>query len=1350
MPAHPPAGARQRELPAAAIILTLLISAANAPGVRGQSPALLEDGFRQPPDSAKPHTWWHWMNGNITPEGITRDLEEMKRVGVGGAQIFDVTDGILPGPVKYMSDEWRAMVKHAAQEADRLGLELCIHNCAGWSSSGGPWIQPEQAMQMVVTSELSVTGPTRLEDQLPQPPTRLGCYRDIAVLAFRAPGAPLSRLAPQVTASVPDFDPAPLLDGNPDTVARLALRSRDQPQYIQFEPAEPFTARALTLLPAPGRNGNRGELQASADGVTFERLADVVVPEPNLTRPPWVVSFPATTARFFRLVFTRSSGQSPVVSLAEVRLELTYRISNWAAKAGYVRAGGLSVDTGELPPSDVISREAIVDLTPQTDANGRLSWDVPAGDWTVLRIGYTPTGKDNHPAPEEGRGLECDKLSREAVEAHFAGMLDRIVADLGPLAGRGLKHVLVDSYEVDCQNWTPRFREEFAQRRGYDPLLLLPAMTGRVVDSLDVSERFLWDVRRTIADLFADNYYGHFATLCHQRGLQFSTEPYGNGNFDEMACGGRADIPMGEFWAGQGNDSTNAKLASSIAHTYGRRVVGAESFTADPSQGAWRNHPYALKPLGDFMYCGGVNRFIFHRYAHQPWLDLVPGMTMGPHGFHFERTVTWWNQSPAWLSYLARCQHLLQSGLFVADVCYLTDEGAPTSLPGRQYLSPPPPPGYDYDGCNAEVVLTRMSVRDGGLVLPDGMSYRVLVLPPAGTMTPALLGKVRDLIRDGATVVGPKPLRSPSLAGYPEADREVQALAEEVWGDCDGSTVTEHAYGQGAVVWGRDLEAVLTELGVAPDFQCAGGRRTASINTIHRVADGADLYFVCNQNRRQEAVEGSFRVSGRVPELWHPDTGRVEPAPVYREENGRTVVPLRFDPAGSVFVVFRTPAANADPVVSAERNGRSLFEVGPRSPLDLRIQRAVYGVLTVELPEAVDVSTQLQGLVQDNRLSVRADNSIAGDPAPNIVKQLRVEYAVDGQPATKTVDENQLLTLPDPATDPAGALAIRRAIYGVLPDPSLEAPQPRTVDVTDILARMVEGGTLSVAATNDLAGDPMPLVAKQMRVDYTLNGQPYSRTVNENQVLDLPDGTEPVAAAEEVPPAELERPAEGQFLVTAWEPGTYRATTAAGRRLRATVGELPAVQEVAGPWEVRFPPGLGAPETATFPTLVSWTTSEDPGVRYFSGTATYVREVEVPAEMLRPGQVVVLDLGSVREIAEVRVNDRSFGVLWKPPFRVDVTDALREGTNRLEIRVTNLWPNRLIGDEQLPDDCEWEPGGPMRAWPSWLLEGQPRPPTGRITFTTWKHYTKDSPLLESGLLGPVRLRVGRRVVFEGR
>lgn len=1058
----------------------------------------LEEGFGNPPNSAKPHTWWHWVNDNISKEGITADLEAMKRVGVGGAQIFNVDVGVPSGGVTFMSDRWREMIVHAVKEANRLGIELCIHNCAGWSSSGGPWVKPEHAMLIVVTRAVQVQGPRRFSERLPQPETRVGFYRDIAVLAFPTP---------------------------------------------------------------------KGSL----------------------------------------------------------------RIQNLRGKAAYDRQDGIQpVAEASASTESIIPRESVLNLTSQMDAEGRLTWDVPEGEWTILRIGYTPTGKDNHPATPDGRGLEVDKLSREALDAFWNdGMMATVLRDIGSLAGKTLNNALVDSYEVGSQNWTPRFREEFRRRRGYDLLPFLPVFAGYVVVSPEISERFLWDVRQTVSELFVENYYGHFAQLCRRNGLLFSTEPYGNGTFDDLAAGGRANIPMGEFWVGGGARET-CKLASSSAHIYGRTIVGAESFTATPEMGRWQNDPYALKMLGDHIFCLGVNRFIFHRYAHQPWNNVKPGMTMGPWGFHFERTNTWWEQSRAWLKYLARCQYLLQQGRFIADICLYVGEHQPVSAPFRPDLRAR---GYDYDSLNKEILL-RATVRNGRIVLPSGMTYRLLVLPDSRFMTPRVLQKVAELVQAGAVIIGPKPEKSPSLSGYPRCDEQVRRLADKVWGNCDGVTVKEHRYGKGKVIWGKPVHQVLAEMGIPPDFEGSPGTR---LDFIHRVVGGMDIYFVSNQRQRPEEVEITFRVSGKIPELWHPDTGVIEPAPVYRFAGGRTVLPMRLDPAGSVFVVFRKPARGTTHVVSVRAPGKT----GVHKPQQLVIRRAVY-------------------------------------------------EAIDG----------------------AGG-----------------------ADVTQRLQQMVRNGTLSINVNNDtMGGDPTPLHYKRLRVEYTLDGKVYHIVVNENAHLDIPEGE----SASTAPAYDLRVTPDGKVELLTWQAGVYELRTSTGRVIRLQASTPAQRTKVEGKWTVHFPNGWGAPEQVVLDRLISWTEHPDPGVRYFSGTARYEKTFRIPAQMLRSDRRVYLSLGEVKNLCEVWLNGRYLGILWKPPYQVDITSAARAGENRLEVRVTNLWVNRLIGDEQHPDDCEWD-GSRLKAFPQWFLQGKSRPVPQRLTFTTWKHWTKNDPLRPSGLLGAVEV-----------
>jgi len=1065
---------------------------------QGAGPASeLEKSFVQPPDSARPWVYWFWLNGNITREGITADLEAMKRVGIGGVLIMEVDQGAPLGPIAFMSPPWRELFRHVVAEAQRLGLEVNMNDDAGWNGSGGPWIKPEQSMQKVVWSETNLEGPKRFEGVLPQPEAVAGYYRDIAVLAFPTPG--------------------------------------------------------------------------------------------------------------------------------------TFRIDNIQGKAAYERRGVALASETKLPPEMVIERTRITNLSAQMDKEDRLTWDVPAGQWTVLRLGHTSTGVMNAPAPESGRGLECDKLSKEGIEAQFAGMMGPLIADVGGAAGKTLVATHIDSWENGSQNWTARMREEFQKRRGYDPLPFLPVFSGRVVESLEVSERFLWDLRQTVSDLVVENYAGRMAQLARQHGLRLSIEAYG-GPCDDVTYGGRADEPMCEFWIGGGAFETCKGMASS-AHIYGKRILGAEAFTADDRE-RWQQHPGSIKALGDRAFCEGVNRFVFHRYAMQPWLNYRPGMTMGPWGLHYERTETWWEQSRPWHEYLSRCQYLLRQGLFIADICYLQPEDSPQGFSGHRRS------GYDYDDCTAEVVLTRMSVRDGRIVLPDGVSYRLLVLPQVTAMTPPLLRKVNELVEAGAIVIGPRPLKSPSLSDYPKCDEEIKRLANELWGDCDGKTVKEHAYGKGRIVLGLTPEETLAKMGVQPDFTAG-----LPIRWIHRSIDGTEIYFVASAGQQSVETVCTFRVSGKQPKFWQPETGRIERAAMYEQVNGVTRIPMRFEPSGSVFVVFRETAEPFDPVASVTRDGRPVL------------------------------------------------------PAPELKTRVVIE----------------------------------KATYGVLSDPS------RTRDVRAKLQAIVDGGELTFQVARMAQGDdPAFGIVKTLIVEYTAGGKSFQVSGQDPEDITLTTAT----GSELV--AQVRRAANGRLWLEAWQPGRYELKTASGRTMRCEMPALPQPGEITGSWDLRFPPNAGAPEQVTLEKLSSWSEHPSPGVQYFSGTATYTKTISLPPEMLGENRHLYLDLGKVQVAAQVKVNGKDLGILWKPPYRVEVTDAVKAGENTFAICVTNLWINRMIGDEKMPEDSARNANGTLKEWPAWVQEGKTSP-TGRYTFTSWRLWKAGDPLQESGLIGPVTLRAAERV-----
>jgi hypothetical protein len=1078
----------------------------------------LRGGFENPPDSAKPRTWWHWVSGNVSSEGIMADLKAMKQIGLGGAQIFTVQQSPVKGPIEFLSPEWRKLMHQSIVEADQLDLEIAMEGCDGWSESGGHWVTPAQAMQKVVWTENQVEGGQKISLALPQPPTIANYYEDIALFAFPTPAGDVIPAPDQITASDPDF-----VAGNntvPTAAAPLKVKSSDpgKPLWIQYAYNQPTTCSSLELVTS-GFSIKRvpGELQVSDDGTTFRHLSAA---DGNS------FSFPSTTGKFFRIYYVKTPATPAVFAFSRIVLG-GIRVSDLSARTGMAVALDLPFEDKALTAEQVIDPKALVNLT------GKTEWAAPAGKWTLLRLGHTATGATTHPSTKPG--LEVDKMDAAAVSFHIKSLYTPVWDDSPNLVGTTFKTLLLDSWEAGCENWSPDIREQFKKRRGYDLGPWLPALTGRVILNLDATERFLWDYRRTLADLVAENHYAVFQQAAHARHMLLASEAPGVGTptvADGLQCKGRTDIPMGEFWVNNTADQNidDPKEAASAAHIYGMKIAATESYTSRPKTAMWSNDPYSLKMLGDQEFCLGINRFVFHRYAAQPWLDRFPGMSMGPWGINFERTNTWWDEGSAWISYISRSQYLLQQGRYIADLCYYYGEGAPIFFQHAK-LAPAVPAGFAYDACDAEILLNQMSVDDGCIVLKSGMRYRVLVLPDTNRMTLPVLQKVEQLVKQGALVYGPKPAKSPSLAGYPEEDGQIQTIANEVWGDCDGKSVTEHAYGKGRVIWGRPLE---TALAVKPDFQSA----QPDLLYIHRVAETSDIYFVSNQESTERAVTCTFRVANKVPEFWHSDTGKIETVALFQQADGCTTVPIHFDPSGSVFVIFQAATQDTTSLAALTFQGKELF------PAD-------------------------------------------GAPAAEI-------------PVTNAIGQPELL---------------------------------------------------------------------------------------------------------------------------AWKAGTYAATTHTGSTLHADLPDLPNPLAVGGPWQVAFQPKRGAPEKATFDQLISFPDSTDDGIKYFSGTATYEKDLTLPAEFFAASRHAYLDLGDVKNLAEVSVNGKALGILWKAPFRVDLSAAAKPGLNHLEIKVTDLWPNRLIGDAKLPKDKQ-------------------------ITWASQSIYTADSPLLPSGLLGPVQVIAAQDVTLQ--
>jgi hypothetical protein len=1110
------------------IVLSVIFISCNKADAQTKKQDSLLTGFITPPNSAKPRVWWHWMNGNITKEGIGKDLAWMKRTGIGGFQNFDAalaTPQIVNKRLIYMTPEWKDAMHYTVKLADSLHLEMAIAGSPGWSESGGPWVAAADGMKKVVWSETSVEGGKPFSGKLPAPPATTGpyqnlalqagfgdppakgqpphFYKDITVLAYKLPDADLSlsELKAKVTSSGGNFDLSQLTDGD---LAKTNLLPSDTVKgyaWIQFAFEKPQTIKAVTIVGA-GDKGPFGligykkgtrVLEVSDDGVKFTTVCDI--PAGNVLQQ--TIDIKAATALFFRVsfknppaplnlgaMFGMGGGPSPKppagTDIAEIVLHTAPRINHFEEKAGFAPA----VETGETPAAqapELIQLGDVIDVSDKIDANGNLNWTPPAGRWNIVRFGYSLLGITNHPASPEATGLEVDKLDPVAIKAYFENYLDQYKDATGGLMGNkgGLQYMVTDSWEAGAQNWTNNLPAEFAKRRGYSMLPWMTVLTGHIINSAGESERFLWDFRKTLGELVVEYHYDQLTTILHERGMKRYSESHEDGRAliaDGMEVKRKADIPMSAMWTpsimGDGSKyKSDIRESASVAHIYGQNLVAAESLTAFGIGGkAWSFSPESLKPVADMELASGLNRFVIHTSVHQPTDDKLPGLGLGPFGQWFNRHETWAEQAWAWTSYLSRSAYMLQQGKFVADVIYYYGEDNNiTALFGKKL--PDVPEGYNYDFVNADALVNVLAVKNGQIVTQSGMYYHLLALDSnSRQMTLKVLKKINQLVIAGATVVGPKPAGSPGLN---DDKTEYNNIVNSLWGP-DGSVKIT---GKGKVITGQSIASALAEQKISPDFDYSKPRNSTSLLYVHRELPHKDIYWVNNRSDSAENLEATFRVSGKLPEIWHAETGKTEPAS-YVIANGRTKVSLHLEPNDAVFVVF----------------GRN----------------------------------------------------------------------------------------------------------------------------TNINARTIA-----------------PLKEEQL-------------------------------------------------------------------------------MNIEGSWDLGFQKDLGAPAAVKVDKLASWTDNSDPGIKYFSGTGTYSKQIEAPAAWFKSRGNVWIDLGDVKNLAEVIVNGRSLGILWKKPFRVDVTKALKPGQNILVIKVTNLWVNRLIGDQQKGADKKY-------------------------TYTTMPFYQENSPLLPSGLLGAVRL-----------
>lgn len=924
----------------AAAKLLLLMSTAALSASAADSPKLdLEEGFRNPPAEARPRVWWHWMNGNITKEGVTEDLRWMKRIGIAGMQNFDASLGtprVVEKRLAFMTPEWKDAFHHTAKLAAELDLELAIATSAGWSQTGGPWVTPEQAMKKVVWSTTLADGGHRIRDPLPLPPNVAGPFQNIALdsrtatpvppyfvdtqlLAFRVPADELSERSAtaHVTSPAGPLDVQLLRDGDLAKTAQIPVQ-QDGTSWVQVDYRRPTTVRGVTLA-APTRHGFgappqfHATLQSSVDGVSYTKVTDLAPSRADQR----TVSFAPVTARSFRVVFragerfSRPLGEGVVpmefppapktISIAELVLHQRMPVNRFVEKAGFAAAPDYyAIDTPHAPQGSVIAKADIIDLTGKLQKDGRLDWTPPSGKWVVLRLGYSLTGHMNGPASAEATGLEVDKLNARHVRDYLNRYLDMYEQAAGKelVGAQGLRALLSDSYEAGPQNWTEGMLDEFARRRGYDARPWLPALAGWIVESAERTDRFLWDYRRTIAELLADAHYGEIKAVARERGLQLYGEALEDQRpalGDDLAMRRHTDVPMAAMWTYPGRDGPNPTYiadhlgAASVAHIYGQNIAAAESMTAFGYP--WAFSPRDLQPVADLQFALGINRMVVHTSAHQPFVDRKPGMSLRPLlGQYFSRTETWAEQAGPWVDYLSRSSFLLQHGQFVADVAYFYGQEAPiTGLFGDSPAGSPIEQlnGSGFDFVNEDVLLNQVRVEGRALVTRSGMRYRSLYLGGSSRrMTLPVLKRIRALAEAGVPISGLRPEESPSLADDQDEFRRIAA------------------------------ELPLSPLSVDRDVDFQGGSGQPRMMFLHRRSAEADIYFLTNRSNTSQAGTAIFRIKDKLPERWDARTGSITPL-TYVIEGERTAVPIQLDALDSTFVVFRRAVTKASHTVPA-------------------------------------------------------------------------------------------------------------------------------------------------------------------------------------------------------------------------------------------------------------------------------------------------------------------------------------------------------------------------------------------------------------------------------------------------
>jgi hypothetical protein len=861
------------------------------------------EGFVHPPDSTKPGIYWYWMNENVSKEGITKDLEALYSKGIGEVYIGNIYDGGKLGAVETLSSEWFECMQHAIREGSRIGINISTFNSAGWSQSGGPWVKPEDAMRYLVYSEVEVEGPATIKQYIGKPKE---FFQDVSVIAY-----PVLLEETQLEAAITSVPAAiritSLTDADPGTICTFTNRARE-PIQIDIKYQAPVTKRSLHIKPGDQRYHMFCDVLIKQDGEFvpvkshyFDRIKREVRmgAEPSA---PLAMSLGEVTSTEFRIILKDLPEK---FELRELNLSVKPILENYPEKWLIKIPSRATPDwfahiwqNQEQPGTTGIVAEKQIQNISQFLKGDTLCWDAPVGKWKILRVGMTTTNTTNQPAAPAARGLEIDKMNKRPIENHYNSYVGKIVNGMPQEDVKSFTRVIADSYETGPQNWTDGFDTVFVNKYGYDPYPWMAVLTGQIVGSVDQSNRFLWDMRRLVAERVASEYVGGMKEICEKNGTQLWLENYGWDGFPSefILYSKYSPAVGGEFWTNHG-ENIECRLASSGCHMYGKNMVYAESYTTVNS--CYQYYPGNLKRSGDQSYTEGINQHILHLCIHQPDDKKVPGINSW-FGIEYNRHNTWFDHSKSWIDYQRRCCYMLQQGRHHADVCFFISEESPRM---SGWVDKQISKGYDYDFINSDVIENIIQVENGRLILPSGVSYSLLVLPPLNTMRPEVLKRIKELVEQGANILGNPIERSPSMSDYPQCDHDVQKLSGEIWGSADYQIKEkiERKVGKGQVFCNMPINTVLERIGTG---EAVSFDPEMPILWKQRILDKGAVFFLSNQKDTLLNLDIAFNITGYQPELWNPVDGTRRKLDQFSFTDAKTVIPVTLDEYESCFIVF--------------------------------------------------------------------------------------------------------------------------------------------------------------------------------------------------------------------------------------------------------------------------------------------------------------------------------------------------------------------------------------------------------------------------------------------------------------